>query len=46
MDPISKKYPELSAYQVASDNSIKLIDIDDLEGKDAHTIEINGAALT
>lgn len=32
VDPISKKYPELTPYQFASNNAIHLIDIDGLEG--------------
>lgn len=32
VDPITSKYPELTPYQYASNNPIRLIDIDGLEG--------------
>ena len=35
MDPLTKKYPELTPYQFASDDPIANIDIDGLEGAKA-----------
>jgi RHS repeat-associated protein len=34
VDPLSKKYPELSPYQFASNNPIQFVDIDGLEAGD------------
>jgi len=37
VDPLTKKYPELTPYQFASNTPIMAIDLDGLEGLDIHT---------
>jgi RHS repeat-associated protein len=43
VDPIAKKYPELTPYQFASNTPIKCIDLDGLEATDPKSY-LNGAA--
>ncbi|HEV2478181.1 MAG TPA: RHS repeat-associated core domain-containing protein, partial [Puia sp.] len=42
VDPLTKKYPELTPYQFASNNPIKNIDLDGLEGMAASGIDGQG----
>jgi hypothetical protein len=45
VDPLAKKYPELSVYQFSSNNPIALIELEGLEGVKRTEYDVNGKII-